>query len=64
MNVNYEIGIFFQTNKDLHQREPLSPLLFNIILGMLTILINRGKEDEQLSRVVQYILKLFMKKNI
>ena len=30
INVNDEIGHFFETKKDLRQGDPLSPLLFNI----------------------------------
>jgi len=43
VNVNDDVGHFFQTRKGLHQGDPLSPLLFNIIADMLRVLINRDK---------------------
>src|SRR6266508_2480314 len=39
INVNNDIGYYFQTRKGLRQGDPLSPLLFNIIAGMLPVLI-------------------------
>lgn len=45
VKVNDEVGHFFQTKKGVRQGDPLSPILFNIIADMLTILINRAKED-------------------
>jgi hypothetical protein len=35
----------FQTKKGLRQGDSFSPLLCNILADMLTILINRAKED-------------------
>jgi hypothetical protein len=55
INVHDEIGYFFQTKKGLRQGDPLSPL-FNIVANMLTILINRAKDDGQLSGVVPHLL--------
>jgi hypothetical protein len=52
INVNEEVRHFFQTRKGLRQGDPLSPLLFNIVIDMLAILINRAKQDEQIARVV------------
>lgn len=45
VKVNDEVGHFFKTKKEVRQGDPLSPILFNIIADMLTILINRAKED-------------------
>ena len=36
INVNDEIGPYFQTKKGLRQGDPLSPILFNIVADMLT----------------------------
>jgi hypothetical protein len=52
INVNEDIGYFFQTRKGLRQGDPLSPLLFNLVTDMLAILINGAKEDGQIVGVV------------
>ena len=49
INVNDEVGHFFQTKKRLRQGDPLSPLLFDIVADMLAILIKRANEDGQIS---------------
>jgi hypothetical protein len=45
VKVNGNIGQYFQTKKGLRQGDLLSPLLFNLVADMLSILINRAKED-------------------
>ena len=47
INVNDEIGPYFQMKKGLRQGDPLSPILFNILADMLTLLINRAKANYQ-----------------
>lgn len=37
----------FQTYKELRQGDPLSPIVFNIVLDMLAVLVNRAKEEGQ-----------------
>jgi hypothetical protein len=37
--VNEDIGHYFQTRKGLRQRDPLLPILFNIVANMLAIII-------------------------
>ncbi|WVZ75253.1 hypothetical protein U9M48_023327 [Paspalum notatum var. saurae] len=56
VNVNDDVGKFFQTKKGLRQGDPLSPLLFNIVADMLAILINRAKEHGQVSGVVPHLI--------
>jgi hypothetical protein len=43
IKINNDIGHYFQTKKGLRQRDPLSPILYNIIADMLAILIARAK---------------------
>lgn len=45
IKVNDQVGHNFQTLKALRQGDPLSPILFYIILDMLAILINLAKEE-------------------
>jgi hypothetical protein len=43
VQVNDDLGHFFQTKKGLQQGDPLSPILFNLVANMLTVLIERSK---------------------
>jgi hypothetical protein len=43
VQVNDDIGHFFQTKKGLRQGDPLSLILFNIVADMLAVLIERSK---------------------
>ena len=45
IKINDQIGQNFQTLKGLRQDDPLSPILFNIVVDMLAILINRAKNE-------------------
>src|SRR3954463_4940048 len=56
VNVNDEIGCFFQTKKGLRQGDPLSPILFNIVANMLAIMIERAKLDAQIEGVVPHLV--------
>ena len=54
--MNDDIGHYFQTRKGLRQGDPLSPILFNIVADMLAILINRAKEDGQVSGLIPHLV--------
>ena len=43
INVNNDTGHYFQTKKGLRQGDPLSPILFNIVVDMLAVMIDRAK---------------------
>jgi retron-type reverse transcriptase len=43
VQVNDDLGHFFQTNNGLRQGDPLSPILFNLVADMLAVLIERSK---------------------
>ena len=47
ITVNDDIGHYFQTHKGLRQGDPMSPILFNIVVDMLTILIGRANDAGQ-----------------
>ena len=42
--------------KDLRQGDPLSPILFNIVIDMLAILINRAKDESQVMGIVPHLV--------
>ena len=46
VKVNDNLGHYFQTRKGVCQGDPLSLILFNIVVDMLAILISRAKEAE------------------
>ena len=50
------MGHYFQTKKGLRQGDPLSPMLFNIVVDMLAILIERAKNDGQIAGVVPHLV--------
>ena len=56
IKVNDDIGRYFQTKKGLRQGYPLSPILFNIVADMLTIMIERTKTDGQIEAVVPHLV--------
>jgi len=56
VKVNSEIGRYFQTKKGLRQGDPLSPILFNLVVDMLAIFIARAKADEQLQGLIPHLI--------
>jgi hypothetical protein len=45
-----------QTNKGRRQDDPLLPMLFNVVVHMLAILIERAKSDDQIKRVISHLV--------
>jgi retron-type reverse transcriptase len=56
IKVNDQVGNNFQTSRGVRQRDPLSPILFNIVVDMLAILIHRAKNEGQISGVILNII--------
>ena len=56
IKVNDDVGHYFQTKKGLRQGDPLSPILFNIVVDMLAILIERAKNNGQIAGVVPHLV--------
>jgi hypothetical protein len=57
VKVNDDIGHYFQTKKGLRQGDPLSPILFNIVVDMLAIIIERAKNDDQVGGLFLILLR-------
>ena len=57
IKVNDQLGSYFQTKKGLRQGDPMSPILFNIVVDMLAILIARAKEAGQVEGVVPHLVQ-------
>jgi hypothetical protein len=54
---NDDIGHYFQTHKGLRQGDLLSPILFNLVVDMLAILIQRAKEDGQVEGLIPHLVE-------
>jgi hypothetical protein len=52
IKINDQVRQNFETKYGVRQGDPLSPILFNIVVDMLAILINRAKEEGQISGVI------------
>jgi hypothetical protein len=56
IKINDDIGPYFQTKRGLRQRDPMSPILFNIVADMLALLINRAKANGQIRGVLPHLV--------
>ena len=56
IRVNDDIGRYFQMHKGLRQGDPMSSILFNIVVDMLTILIGRAKDAGQVGSLVPHLV--------
>ncbi|WVZ71439.1 hypothetical protein U9M48_020026 [Paspalum notatum var. saurae] len=45
-----------QNKKGLRQGDPMSPILFNIVADMLSILIKRAKDDSQMRGIIPHLV--------
>jgi hypothetical protein len=57
VQVNDDLGHFFQTKKGLRQGDPLSPILFNLVADMLAVLIERSKNLGFFDGLVPHLVK-------
>jgi hypothetical protein len=56
IKVNDDVGKYFQTLKGLRQGDPLSPMLFNIVVDMLAIMIERAKNNGLIEGVIPHFV--------
>lgn len=57
IKVNDQVSPSFQTKKGLRQGDPLSPILFGIMVDMLVVIIARAKEGGQIHGVVPHLIE-------
>ena len=57
IKVNDDIGQYFQTLKGLRQGDPMSPILFNVVVDMLAVLVNRAKQDGQVGGLIPHLVE-------
>jgi hypothetical protein len=52
IKVSNIVGQNFQAKKGVRHGDPLSPILFNIVVDMLAVIINRAKSEGQTKGVI------------
>jgi hypothetical protein len=57
INVNGEQGASFRTYKGLRQGDPLSPLLFNLVVDALGAMLEATKEKGRIVGSVPYLIE-------
>jgi hypothetical protein len=53
---NDNVDRYFVTRKGFRQGDMLSPMLFNIMANMLTIMIERAKVDGQIKDMIPHLV--------
>jgi hypothetical protein len=56
VKVNDGVGSLFYTYKGLRQGNPMSPILFNIVVDMFAIFFARAKEENQFHGIVPHLI--------
>ena len=56
VKANDDVDHYFQTKRGLRQWDLMSPILFNIVADMLTLLIKRAKYNNQIKRMVPHLV--------
>jgi hypothetical protein len=56
VKINDQVGQNFQTKKGVRQGDPLSPILFNIVVDMLVILIKWAREEDLITGVIPHLV--------
>jgi hypothetical protein len=56
VQINDELGHFFQTRIGLRAGDPLSPIHFNLVVDMLAVLIERAKNQGFIDGLVPHLV--------
>jgi hypothetical protein len=57
INVNGSRGAFFRTLRGLRQGDPLSPLLFNLVVDSLSVLMNKAVDKGLIVGVLDNVIE-------
>jgi hypothetical protein len=57
IRVSDDIDHYIQTFKGFMKEDPLSPMLFNLVVDMSSILITRAKEDGQVESLIPHLVE-------
>jgi hypothetical protein len=55
IKINDAVGQNIQIKKGVRQGDPLSPLIFNIVVDMLAVLINKAKSEGQTHGLIPHL---------
>jgi hypothetical protein len=56
VKVNNDVAMYFQMKKGPRQDDPLSPILFNLLVDMLAIFIGKAKQDGQIQGLIPHLI--------
>ena len=56
IKINDHLGPYFRAQKGLKQGDPLSPILFNIVVDMLAIILNRAKQEGLIRGIIPHLI--------
>lgn len=56
VNINATRGPYFKTLRGLRQGDPLSPLLFNLVAGSLSVLLDKAVNKQLITGVVSHLI--------
>lgn len=58
MSINKENSSYFKTHRGLRQGDPLSPLLFNLVVDALAHMMNKAREHGHIKGVVSNLIEV------
>jgi hypothetical protein len=56
VKINDHLGPYFQSYKGVRQRDPLSPLLFNVVADCLTYIVLQAQQNSLISGLIAHLI--------
>jgi hypothetical protein len=56
VNLNDQIGPYFQSLKGVRQRDPLSPILFNFVADSLTRMVVKAQQNNMITGLISNLI--------